>query len=94
MSAKVTRAEWSPHTKNTPSYSKTGLGSRDAEEAYHKSVAAWMDATGGKQGVEPGAIDYSGGPVPKNTAFKDKKFYGHYLPEHFKKTRIIDTHGR
>ena len=92
MAAKIKKAEWDPHSKNTPSYTKTGLGSRESEAKYHESVAAWMDATGGKQGLEPGAIDYSGGPVPKNKAF-EQGFYGHYLPSHFKKTRIIDTYG-
>ena len=62
---------WSPYTKNTPVYTASGLGSREAEEAYHQAVAAWMDATGGKQGIEPGAISYEYGPIPLNTAFKD-----------------------
>ena len=39
-------------------------------------------------------VYYDGtGKVPKNTAFEDG-FYGHFLPRHFKKTRIIETHGR
>lgn len=63
---------WSPFTKNSPVYSHSGLGTREAEEAYHASVAAWMDATGGKQGVEPGAISYENGPIPINTAFNDQ----------------------
>mgnify|MGYP001444932049 CR=1 FL=1 len=41
----------------------------------------------------PGAINYSGGPVPHNEAL-DNGFYGHIMPNHFAKTAIIKTTGR
>lgn len=69
---KLTIDNWSPFTENNPVYSTSGIGTREAEEIYHISVASWMDATGGKQGIEPGAISYEGGPVPINTAFNNK----------------------
>jgi hypothetical protein len=30
----------------------------------------------------------------KDPRYKEIGFYGHFLPSHFKKTRIIDTYGR
>jgi hypothetical protein len=45
--------------------------------------------------------DGTSGPIGderfKNENLKlvaENKFYGHFLPSHFKKTRIIDTYGR
>jgi hypothetical protein len=68
--------------------------SDESDDAYRKTVSAWKDS--GQESDDPGAITYKGGEVPNNVAFDkvDKKFYGHFLPSHFKKTSIITTHGR
>lgn len=76
--------------------------------SYMKAADAWHDA--GNTTPEPGSQVEVGWDTPKegeshdtpqnlrvhiNKAVQiDAKFYGHYLPSHFKKTRIISTNGR
>lgn len=52
-------------------------------------------------GMTRDQIEYPGASMVVRARYEDmphyereQGFYGHYLPSHFKKTRIIDTHGR
>lgn len=71
------------------------MGYREASRIAERNERKWRDEFEFKEPTVRGKkfINYEGGPIPKNTAFEDG-FYGHFLPNHFKKKRIIDTYGK
>jgi hypothetical protein len=110
MPAKITIAkEWSKTEDEKAEYSDSGLGTKKAEAQYQQDVANWHDTNKNAtlEPMNPGGVDVRVNTDDmkeatkwalraKGTAFRAREsgFYGHYLPQHFSKTRIIDTNGR
>ena len=74
------------------SQTQDSVGLNGVETPSEKEKSIGSDEGSGMREAQAMVMSKYGDP---QSPFKvDNKFYGHYLPEHFKKTNIISTKGR